>query len=251
MSLFSRMLNVFASPAEAFEDIKDRPVVTANWLGPALLIMCVGWFAALLVFSQDNLKHQMKEMREKAIQKQMEKQHKSQEEIDKIIEATDKFGNIPAVLGGVFGPIFFAWWPLFVWGLIFWLIANKAFGAHLPYMKAVEAVGLAAMIDVLDGIVRALLIVAMGNLFASPSLALLVKNWDPTNPMHALLAYFNIMTFWLLAVRAIGLAKLAKVSFARAAAWVFGVWLVTSALIYGVSTGLQQVANKMGGAGGG
>jgi hypothetical protein len=213
--------------------------------------MCVGWFASVLVFSQDNLKHQMKEMREKAIQKQMEKQHKSQEEIDKIIEATDKFGNIPAIAGGVFGPIFFAWWPPFVWGFIFWLIATKALGAQLPYMKAVEAVGLAAMIDVLDGIVRALLIIAMGNLFASPSLALLVKNFDPTNPMHVLLSYLNIMTFWLLAVRAVGLARLANVSFARAAAWVFGFWFATSALIYGVSTGIQQVFSKMGGAGGG
>jgi hypothetical protein len=30
MSLFSRLLNVFAAPGEAFEDIKNKPVVTAN-----------------------------------------------------------------------------------------------------------------------------------------------------------------------------------------------------------------------------
>jgi hypothetical protein len=60
----------------------------------------------------------------------------------------------------------------------------------------------------------------------------------------------NIMTFWLLAIRAVGLSKLANVSFARAAAWVFGVWFVTSALIYGISTGMQAVFSKIGGGGG-
>jgi len=91
MSLFSRLLNVFSGPGEAFEDIRNKPVVTANWLVPALLIMFTGWFASLLIFSQEPIKHQMKEMREKAIQKQMEKQHKSKEEIDKTLETAEKY----------------------------------------------------------------------------------------------------------------------------------------------------------------
>ena len=32
------------------------------------------------------------------------------------------------------------------------------------------------------------------------------------------------MTFWLLAVRAMGLARLSGVSFIKAALWVFGIW---------------------------
>jgi hypothetical protein len=251
MSLFSRLLNVFAAPGEAFEDIKEKPVMTANWLVPALLIMFVGWFASLLIFSQEPIKHQMKEMREKQTQKQMEKQHKSKEETDKAMEMAEKFGGIITMVSAFFVPIFSAFWPPFVWGFIFWLIAVKGVGGHIPYLKAVEAVGLAAMIDLLDTIIRTLLIVATGNMFAAPSLTLLIKDWDPTNKVHALLAYVNIMTFWLLAIRAVGLAKLANVSFARAAAWVFGVWLATSALIYGISTGMQAVFSNIGSGGSG
>ena len=251
MSLFSRLLNVFSGPGEAFEDIRNKPVVTANWLVPALLIMFTGWFASLLIFSQEPIKHQMKEMREKAIQKQMEKQHKSKEEIDKTLEIAEKYGGIGAMVSAFFMPIFGAFWPPFVWGFIFWFIAKKPLGAQMPYMKGVEAVGMASMIDLLDSIVRTLMIVAMGSLFASPSLALFVKDWNPENKVHALLSYINIMTFWLLAVRGVALARLANVSFGRAAAWVFGVWLVTSAIIYGISTGIQQAFSKIGSAGGG
>jgi hypothetical protein len=251
MSLISRLMNVFAAPGEAFADIKDKPVVAANWLVPALLIMFMGWFASLLIFSQPPIKHQMREMREKAIQKQMEKQHKSKEEIDKTLEMADKYGGIGEMISAFFIPVFSAFWPPFVWGFIFWLMAAKGLGAHLPYMKGVEAVGLASMIDLLDTVVRTLMIIALGNLFAAPSLALFVKDWDPNNKTHQLLAYVNLMTFWLLSVRAVGLSRLANVTFGKAAAWVFGVWLGTTALIYGISIAIQQVVSKIGGGGGG
>ena len=110
----------------------------------------------------------------------------------------------------------------FLWGLIVWLVGAQFFKGHFPYMKAVEVVGLANMVGVLDVIVKTLLIVGLGNLYASAGPVLLVKEFDPQNPVHALLAAVNVMTFWLLAVRAIGLARLSGASFAKAAVWVFG-----------------------------
>jgi hypothetical protein len=81
----------------------------------------------------------------------------------------------------------------------------------------------------------------MGNLFASPSLALFLKQFDPQNPAHALLAIVNIMTFWVLAVRSVGLARLAQAGFARAAAWIFGIWAIQTALLTGLSFGAQRL----------
>ena len=76
----------------------------------------------------------------------------------------------------------------FFWGLIVWLVGAKLFKGNFPYMKAVEVVGLANMISVLEVIVRTLLIVGLGNLYAAPSLVLLVKEFDPQNTVHSLLA---------------------------------------------------------------
>src|SRR5262249_5941039 len=92
------------------------------------------------------------------------------------------------------------------------------------YVKALEVAGLANMIAALEAVVRALLVFVTSNIFASPSLALLVKNFDPQNTQHSLLAALNVMTIWLLAVRAIGLARLTGASFGKAAAWVYGIW---------------------------
>jgi hypothetical protein len=127
----------------------------------------------------------------------------------------------------------------FWWGLILWLIGTKALKASFSYMKGVEMAGLAGMISVLDAIVRTLLILIMGNLFASPSLALLVKDFNPQNPAHSLLAAVNLMTFWVLAVRACGLARLSGVRFAKAAVWVFGIWAGLTSLMVGFALVMQ------------
>ncbi|HPC61091.1 MAG TPA: hypothetical protein PKX23_10555, partial [Verrucomicrobiota bacterium] len=132
----------------------------------------------------------------------------------------------------------------FLWGLVLWLMGRNVFKRDFPFMKAVEVVGLAAMIDVLETIVRTLLILVTGNLFASPSLVLLLRNYDPQNPVHNLLALTNVLVWWLLAVRAVGLARLAAVSFARAAAWVFGIWLLYSTSMVGLGFAMQALFKR-------
>src|SRR5205085_2058359 len=107
-----------------------------------------------------------------------------------------------------------------------------------------EVVGLTNMIGVLESIVTALLILVMGTLFARPSLMVLIKDFDPQNPIHGMLAAVNLMTFWILAVRAIGLARLSGVSFAKAAAAVFGVWVAYTGFFIGVGFAVQAVVKR-------
>jgi hypothetical protein len=108
-------------------------------------------------------------------------------------------------------------------------------------MKGVEVAGLAAMVGVLESVVRALLILILGNIFASPSLALFVKQYDPQNPLHNILATINIMTFWVLALRSIGVARLSGASFGKAAAWVFGVWALWTGTLTGFGIAMQKI----------
>lgn len=241
MSLGSRLFNVLATPGEVFEQIKDTGVSTANWLTPALILMVLSWLGAWLVFSQDSIQQQLKEVTDQAVEKQIAKQHLSEQQAEQARTVAAKFGSIGTKLGAYAAPVFMGLVIPFWWGLILWLVGTKALKADFSYMKGVELAGLAAMISVLDAIVRTLLILIMGNIFASPSLALFVKQFDPQNPVHGLLAIVNVMSFWVLIVRAIGLARLSGVSFGKAAAWVFGVWAVLTGLLTGFSFAMQSI----------
>jgi hypothetical protein len=80
-----------------------------------------------------------------------------------------------------------------------------------------------------------------GNLFASPSLALAVKDFDPQNTLHGLCALVNVMLFWALLVRAIGLARLSGASAGKAAVWVFGIWAAYTGILFGLGAALRAI----------
>ena len=91
---------------------------------------------------------------------------------------------------------------------------------------------------------KTLLILTMDNPFASPSLALLVKEFDPQNPVHGLLGVVNVMTFWVLAVRSIGLARLSGALFGKSAMWVFGIWASYTGVMVGLGAAVQAIFHR-------
>jgi hypothetical protein len=241
MSLGARLVNVLATPGEVFEQIKGARGSAANWVVPALLLIAVSWLGAWLVFSQDSIKQQLREITDQAIEKQIQKQHMSDQQAEQARTIGAKFGNIGTIASVVVAPVFAGFVTPFWWGLLLWLIGTKALKGNFSYMKGVEVAGLAGMVAVLDAVVRVLLILILGNLFASPSLALFVKQFDPQNPVHGLLGVVNILTFWALGVRAIGIARFSGVGFGKAAAWVFGVWFVLTGLFTGFGFAMRAI----------
>jgi hypothetical protein len=244
MSAGARLFNVFAAPGEVFDQIKGRTVSASNWLAPALMLIAVSWLGAWLVFSQASIQQQLREITDQAIEKQIAKNHMSEQQADQARAMATKFGSIGAKVSAAVAPVFAGLVTPFWWGLILWLVGTKAMGSEFSYMKAVEIAGLSLMIGVLDSVLRPLLILVMGNVFASASLAVFVKQFDPQNPMHGLLAMVNVMTFWTLLIRALGLARLSGVAFGKAAAWVFGIWFVLSSCITGFGFAMQALFNR-------
>ncbi|HZR21314.1 MAG TPA: YIP1 family protein [Verrucomicrobiae bacterium] len=244
MSLASRLFNIFATPGEVFEQIKNTPVSTANWLTPALTLIVVTWLGVSLIFSQDSIQQQLKEITDQAVEKQVQKGKLTEQQAEQARAVAAKFGSLGSKIGAYSTPVLVGLVLPFWWGLLVWLIGTQALHADFSYMKGVEMVGLGGMVGVLDAIVRSLLILIMGNLFASPSLALFLKQFDPQNPTHSLLAVVNIMTFWSLAVRSIGLARLSSTRFGKAAAWVFGIWIIQTSVLVGLSLAAQKIAAR-------
>jgi hypothetical protein len=247
MSLGGRLLNVLATPGDVFEEVKAAPETTANWLVPALILIAVSWVAAVVIFLQPAIKQQLGDLTEQAIQRQIDTGRISEQQAEQAHVAGEKWAIIVAQIFTALAPVLGGFVTPFLWGLLVWLLGVQFFKGHFPYMKAVEVMALANMVSVLDVIVRTLLIVGLGNLYASPGPALLVKQFDPQNPVHAVLGALNVMTLWLLAVRAIGLARLSGASFAKAAVWVFGIWAAYTGFFIGIGALLQAGVKQITG----
>ena len=81
------------------------------------------------------------------------------------------------------------------------------------------------MIPGLGAIVTALLGVATCDASARPALSLFAGQSNAGTHLHAALDAANFFHLWTATVRAVGLSKLARVSFNEAAFWVFGYWV--------------------------
>lgn len=249
MSLAGRMASVIAAPSEAFDAVKNSPPCAANWVAPALLVILLSWIGTAVIFSQPALSQQLLDVSEQAMQKQFEKQHLSPEKAEEARQTGEKFILITTKASIGVAPVVVSFAGPFIWGLFLWLIGAKAFHGGFSYMKAVEAVGLANVILALEAVVRTLLVLSMDNFYASPGLGLLVlKEFDPQNTVHGLLSTVNVMTFWLLAARSMGLARLSNISFAKAAACVFGVWLAYTGFFIGMGAAFKAIMSRLTGS---
>ena len=247
MSLAGRLFNIFATPGDVFEDVRKAPPSAANWLVPAFILILVSWLGSALVFSQPSIQHQLSEIVDQSIQKQVDSGHLSEQQAEQSRAAAEKWAAIASKIGAGILPLVMGFlFPLF-WGLILWLVGTKVLKGDFPYMKAVEVVGLGNMITVLDSILRTLLIIGLANIYASPSLALVVKDFDPQNTVHSLLTLVDVMILWALLVRAIGLARLSGASLTKAALWVFGIWVAYRAFFIALGLAGKMLMKKVSG----
>ena len=104
MSLGGRLFNVFATPGDVFQEVKTASNSTANWLVPALILILVSWVAAAVIFSQDSIKHQLSEITDQAIQKQVEKSHMSEQQAEQARAMGEKWAGISAKIGAALVP---------------------------------------------------------------------------------------------------------------------------------------------------
>jgi hypothetical protein len=221
-SLASRLANVFVVPGEVFEEVKASPHHTANWLVPMLLACAVGLASAITLFSTESLARQMHEGPEKAIQQQIDSGKIPRAQGESTMNAVALLIKVSAYVHAVVGAVV---WP-FILAVVVWLLGKFVFKAEFAYLKALEVSGLAAMIGVLNKVVSLLLALGMGNLFATPSPALLIRAFDVGNFLHLAAASCNVLTIWHVGVVAAGLAKMSGVSWAKAAGWLYALWVV-------------------------
>jgi hypothetical protein len=235
MSLAARLLNVFAVPGQVFNDVRTTPRTTSNWLIPAVLGAFVGAISAVIIFSQPSILEQFQ--KENSQIQRAVTAGKLSPEWAKILQTITGpagirvLGAVAAALGSFAGVLW--------WALVLWFLAQRMLRVNVPFGKALEVAGLAMLIEVLGRIVGMLLIVHLGRIGATPSIAFVIKDFDVTRKSHLFAAAANVFAFWEVGVRSIGLAKLAGVPYLRAAWLVVTFWVFQQSLL--VISGVAQV----------
>jgi hypothetical protein len=162
-SLLSRLLNIFAIPSTVFEEMSKSRHSTGNWLLPTALccVVMVMWSCAVLAMPamQKNLA-EVHEKQIKTIETAVAEGKQTRSQGDDLIQTVNTIMHptmmrVLAVGGGLAGVIL----RVFGWAFVLWLIARRFLQFPLPYLKAVEVVGLSSMIALLDTVVRLALVV--------------------------------------------------------------------------------------------
>jgi hypothetical protein len=241
MSLPARLLNVFAVPGEVFTEVKSAPPLTSNWLVPTICSALIGALAAFIIFSQPAVLQQIREQQQKVMDQQVKAGKMTQAQADQALAVMEKVTGptLMKIIGGV-GAMVVSFIHVVWWAFVLWLLSRWFLKVQIRYAKALEVVGLAMMIGVLGAIVGMLLIVNLGRMGATPSLALMVSDFDATRKSHLFMGAANVFYFWQIGVTAVGLSKLAEVPFVRALWVVLAFWLLQESFF--ILVGMGQFA---------
>ena len=226
ISLSDIIVNVFASPAEAFEGIRTSPSRASVWVIPLLLtfVLTIGY--TWMMFTNVSIKSQMIDMQKERLQEQVQAGKIPQERADQITDGMEK-GSGMMMAFGIVGAIIMISITVFVGALFLWLVGKLALKAQAGYGKYLELWGSSMWIGMLGLIVSALLLMAFNSMFASPSAALaVISNYSPKNSLHRLLTSLNIFSIWQTAVVGIGLSKFSGKSMGAGIGAAFALWIV-------------------------
>jgi Yip1 domain len=230
MSFSDKLMNVFASPGELFTYVARTPKQNVNWSISLMVACIVGVVFTLVTFSQPAIQGEMHDRQEQSFRQKVEQGQMTQDQADAAMNRIPSAGSPIFLLFGSAGVVIVMCGMLFLSALVFWLVGKIGFESSAPYSKVCEVVGLSMFITSLGTIIAMILVVAFGTLSATPSLALVVSNYDPTNKMDRLLSSVNVITFWYLTVVSVGLSKVFTTSFGKTLASVAAVWAIWTAV---------------------
>jgi hypothetical protein len=245
MSFTEKLVNVFASPGELFENVRLTPRTPSNWIIPVVIMIVVAIAMQQIIMNNPSLSAQTKALIDKATNERLDKEvqagKKTPEQAEQEREQIEKFTNpsspvriiMGAVSVAVFMPVI-----LFLISLVYWLLGRTAMHATAPYMKVVEVVGLTLLIGAVESVVTTAMAVGLDSLHAGPNLAVFLSDFDFNNKLHMALAKVNLFTIWSLLVTGIGLSRLFQRDLPKVLVLIFSLWILWSA--FTVFTGFMS-----------
>jgi Yip1 domain len=213
-SLVAKLIDMFASPSEVFDEVVAARPRFANWLVPTVLVA----LASLFLLRASSNEAASVTTTPQAVEAQPTASDSAAVQAGPSSVDAQRLSAL-ATCGGAFAGTF---WSAF----LLWFIGRAFLRTRFSYLKTVEVVALAGIIVALGTIVTALLIGISGDPATRPALSFFARHLPATSPVRLILDLLNFFHLWTIIVLAIGLSRLSGVSFKESAFWVFGYWLV-------------------------
>src|SRR5438552_74878 len=154
--LVEKLLNIFVSPDEVFEEVVASPPTPACWLVP-LLFVCLTGIISLLVMPA-------RELGAGEVRQLVESDASVSTEIGKLSHHGSELAILTVATSAFAG----TFWSTSV----LWLVGRVFLKTRFPFLKTLEVVALTGIILGLSTIMTALLGVATGDASARPALSL-------------------------------------------------------------------------------
>jgi len=234
----SWMVGVFADPSATFASLtrhvalphpsdSERMVDRTRWWAPVVLLVVIGVGVASYT-----VPHFVVPMQEQAVREAVADRGLSPEQVEEAVRMARTFTMPSAVLGAVVGT--FA--TLFVVAGIVHLL-TRAVGGKGTFRNARAVVAYSMLVSGVGSLVKLPLMISKKSPFVETSLALFRPDLEPSDKLYKLLNGFDIFTVWWIVLLVVGLAAGYRVSRARAAAVVVGLWIIVLIVSMHLPTG--------------
>ena len=213
-SLVAKLIDMFASPSEVFDEVVATPPRFGNWLVPTALVA----LASLFLLRASSNEAVSVTTTPQAVEAQPTASDSAAVQAAPSSVDAQRLSAL-VTCGGAFAGTF---WSAF----LLWFIGRAFLRTRFSYLKTVEVVALAGSVVALGTLVTALLVGISGDPVTRPALSFFVRRLPSTDHARLILDMFNLFHLWTIAVLAIGLSRLSGVTFKESAFWVFGYWFV-------------------------
>ncbi len=217
---------VFTAPGDTYETIANTPKKN-YWLIPILICIAVGLVTTFLFMRDAELTSSVMDKQKKKMMEKFEQNVKegkmTQEQADNALESMNPSGIFFKLIGyggSVLGPFII----LFILSVLY-LLALKVMKAQVEFTNILNVVGLAMLIGAVGSLLAIVISILKGNM-STLGLGLLFSEESVGEKVHSLLSKLDIFSIWFYVVVSIGLTKVARVSMAKSASIVFGIFII-------------------------
>lgn len=241
LSHTDKIVGVISEPSELFSKLAFLKTKATDWLLPLIALIIVAIITTVLYMSNPEIKLEMMQQQQKALQEQFDKMVESgqmtRQQADEQLNKTAEVMGDPmfAILFPAIGIIFMMFLWFFVFTTVAFLIAKYVLGGSGTYSQAMTSMGLPLYISVLGAIVAIILSLIMGKMITGVNPASLT-GIDIKSLQGFILSRFDVFAIWFYVVLGIAFAKMFKSDNVKK--YVFtsiGFWLVFMFIIFGLS----------------
>lgn len=220
MNFFQRLVGVFVSPEETFEDVKRAP----KWVAPLVLVLLVTLVFTMLI-TPISVPEQMEKQRDKMAERGM-----SDAQIDQALETGMRFAKIGGPIGAIFGTL--AITALFAAVLLF--LGNIVLGGSCRFGDMWAVVIYSYLVPLLGMLIKLPLIMSKQTVDVPLGLGTFLE--QGTSFSYHLLKGVEIFSVWQFFVMAIGFAVFYRFSKSKAYITVFALFVVTLLIQAGLAS---------------